>query len=321
MPEAGEHLRLAAFGFGVDRVTAEVSSALEAADVPSILVKGPAIATWLYRGDESRLYGDTDLLIRARDWKRAIATLEGLGFEDDLGPLAHPRMESRAGYPWSRAADEASVDLHCTLFGIGADPEAVWAAFSESTHGQTIGGVEVRMPSYPARLLHISLHAVQHGGETLPKAMIDLERALTQVPEATWKQALELAERLQAAETFAAGLQLTPEGRRLSTRIGADRDGSTAVSLRLEWAPLSEGFEELARTPGLGAKLALLVRELVPNPAFMRWWTPLARRGRLGLVASYPWRWLWLAYRVVPGYRAWRRAARRDSERIRGFDR
>ena len=306
---ASDALQLAALAFAVDRVSAEVILALRRAAVPSILIKGPAIVTWLYPDDGSRLYGDTDLLLRKADWAAAIAVLEGLGFEDDLGPLAHPRMESGAGYSWGRPADGSSVDLHQTLFGIGADPELVWEEFSAAAIPASIGGTEVLMPPYPARLLHVVLHAVQHGGEALPKTMLDLERALARASRPQWLEARALARRLRAEDGFAAGLRLTAAGRRLATEIGA-RGGSPAAGLRLEWKPLAEGFQELAETAGLRRKAALLLRELFPNPAFMRWWTPLARRGPIGLAAAYPWRLVWLAYRALPGYRAWRRATR-----------
>jgi hypothetical protein len=307
---APDSVRLAVLSLGVDRVTAEVTSALDAALVPSILLKGAAIATWLYAGGEPRLYGDTDLLLREEDWDRAMKVLAGLGFQDDLAPLAHPRMESGAGHPWSRPSDGAAVDLHRTLFGIGADPEAVWAAFSETAVREPIGGREVSMPSHPARLLHIALHAVQHGGDAHPKPMVDLERAIAKAPEETWMEALRLAERLEAGETFAVGLRLLPRGRELAGAIGAGRGGSTSATLRVEGVPLAEGFQELAAAPGTRERLALLARELFPNAAFMRWWSPLARRGPIGLAIAYAWRIVWLSYRAIPGYRAWRRAAR-----------
>lgn len=306
-----ETVRLAASGFGVDLVTAEVTAALGAAGIPCILVKGPAIATWLYPEDGSRLYGDTDLLLPQLGWGEAMRVLAGLGFEDDLGPLAHPRMESSAGYSWVRPADGAAVDLHLTLFGLGAPPERVWDAFRAGAVGAWVGGAEVTMPAVPARLLHVALHAVQHGGQPGAKPMLDLERALARVPEASWREAAELAARLEGEGAFAAGLQLTAAGRELAARIGAEAPAAAAASLRVEGVPLAEGFRELAAAAGWRRKLALLARELVPTPAFMRWWTPLARRGRRGLAAAYAWRLVWLGLRAAPGYRAWRRAARR----------
>ena len=312
-------VRLAASGFGVDLVTAEVTAALLAARVPSILLKGPALTTWLYRGDEARLYGDTDLLVRAADWERAIAILVELGFEDDRAPLAHPRMESGASHPWVRPRDGAAVDLHQTVFGVGAEPEQLWAALSAGAVPGLVGGEEVLMPSFPARLLHVSLHAVQHGGAVPSKPMLDLERALAGAPEETWREAAELAARLRAAGTFAAGLRLLPAGRELAAAIGcADAQGAEAT-LRVGGVPLAEGFRDLAEAPGLRARLEILGRELAPSPAFMRWWTPLARHGVPGLAAAYVWRWLWLASRALPGYRAWRRAVRQPGDAVMGL--
>jgi len=43
---------------------------------------------------------------------------------------------------------------------------------------------------------------------------------------------------------------------------------------------------------------------------FMRWWSPLARRGRLGLTVSFLWRPLWFLGHAGPAYLAWRRARR-----------
>src|SRR5262249_24096509 len=128
--------------------------------------------------------------------------------------------------------------------------------------------------------------------------------------EGAWRDALELARRLEATETFGAGLRLTPDGRDLAERIGAEAAGSDTANLRLEGVPLAEGFRELAETPRPPDKIALLAREASPTPAFTRWWTPIARRGRPGLLAAYAWRVVWLAYRAGPGYLAWRRARR-----------
>jgi hypothetical protein len=309
-----ETVRLAASGFAVDLVTAEVTGALGAEGIASVLVKGPAIATWLYPEDGSRLYGDTDLLLPEAEWERAVRVLARLGFEDDLGPLAHPRMESDAGYSWVRSGDGAAVDLHLTLFGLGAPPGRVWDAFREGAASARVGGAEVAMPAVPARLLHVALHAVQHGGAAGSKPMLDLERALARVPEASWRQAAELAIRLEGEGTFAAGLRLTARGRELAARIGAAAAAEPAASLRVEGVPLAEGIRELAEAEGARRKLALLSRELAPSPAFMRWWMPLARRGQRGLAAAYVWRLLWLGLHAGPGYLAWRRASRRAAE-------
>ena len=101
------------------------------------------------------------------------------------------------------------------------------------------------------------------------------------------------------------GLTLTDEGRALAGRLGiADRASSAALLRRTE---IADGLARLDAAPGAAAKARLLLRELLPSPAFLRWQTSLARRGRRGLLAAYAWRWAWLARRGPTAYRAFRR--------------
>ncbi len=297
--------------FRVDRVTAEVTRELAARSIETILLKGPSIATWLYSGsDRPRLYGDSDLLIRRRDWEPAQTAMRELGFHDALGPLAHPRMESGAGHPWKRQEDAAEVDLHYTLFGITVDADSAWSRLTVETDEQTVGGAVVRTLSRPARLVHVALHAVQHGAPGGHRPMIDLERALAVASGEDWAQAAEVADEVGATEAFVTGLELTPEGRALVGRLGIRTDSSVDAALRIQSVPMAEGFEELSRVRGWRAKLRLLAREALPSPAFMRWWHPLARRGPAGLALAYLWRFVWLVGHAIPGFIGWRRARR-----------
>src|SRR4051812_17555038 len=97
-------------GVRVDAVTVEVHRALDAAEIPHVLLKGPSIAGWLYGIDELRVYGDSDFLVAPRDWKRACAVLSGLGFATDVDRRSHPGLSSLTSYPWQRGDDD--VDLH-----------------------------------------------------------------------------------------------------------------------------------------------------------------------------------------------------------------
>jgi Uncharacterised nucleotidyltransferase len=297
----------AARSLALDRESAALAGQLEEAGIPTILLKGPAIATWLYHGRGVRTYGDTDLLVPPDRWELALATLRRLGFEDGLGSMAHPRMESISSHPWARG--DQSVDLHCTLWGLEAPPERVWELLSARTEPMNVGGRELRVLAPAPRAMHVALHAAQHGYDE-GKPVCDLELALEVLPEELWAEAAEVAAQLDALGGFATGLRLIPAGRALTERLGIEREASVGALLRVGHVPLSQGFEELATTPGLRAKLAVVRGELAPTPDFMRWWSPLARRGRLGLVAAYLWRPLYLALRAGPGLVAWRRARR-----------
>jgi putative nucleotidyltransferase-like protein len=290
-----------------DRLTAGLVRDLEGAGVPTIVLKGPAIANWLYPGRGVRTYGDSDLLVSPDNWGRAMEALQSLGFEDDLGSLAHPRMESLTSHPWKRPGHH--VDLHCTLWGIETTPERAWQVLSSHTTTMSVGGEEVRVLALGARTMHVALHAAQHGYDE-GKPISDLELAVEVLPEELWLEAAEVAAELDAVGNLATGLRLVPEGRELAERLGITPQGSVDALLRVAHVPLASGFEELATTRGVRGKLSIVRSELVPTPDFMRWWSPLARRGPAGLAASYLWRPLYLATRAVPGLLAWRRARR-----------
>jgi hypothetical protein len=293
--------------FAVDRTTAEISEAFAGAGVRSILLKGPAIAEWLYKGEALRAYADTDLLISSADWEKASSLLKGLGFEDGLEALGHPRMESFTSYPWKREQPAADVDLHTTLWGIEAPPERVWERLSRDTATLRVGGRDVEILGEGPRALHIALHVAQHGPAPR-KPTTDLQLALAKLPFEVWQAAAETAQQLDATDAFATALNYTPEGAALARRLGVDDRRSVDALLRQSQVPLAEGFQELSTTPGLRGKLSLIRRELVPTPEFMRWWSPLARRGKLGLAAAYVWRVLLTTWRVIPGFLAWRGA-------------
>jgi Uncharacterised nucleotidyltransferase len=297
----------AARSLALDRRSAELVAELEAAGVPAILLKGPAIAAWLYRGRGVRTYGDTDLLVPPDRWDLAMATLRRLGFDDGLGGMAHPRMESFTSHPLARGDED--VDLHCTIWGIEVPPERAWEVLSANTEPMNVGGRTLPVLAPAARAMHVALHAAQHGYDE-GKPVHDLELALEVLPDDLWAEAAAVAAELDALGGFATGLRLLPAGRSLAERLGVDREASVDALLRVAHVPLSQGFEELANTRGVRAKLAVVRGELAPTADFMRWWSPLARRGRLGLAAAYLWRPLYLALRAGPGLVAWRRARR-----------
>jgi Uncharacterised nucleotidyltransferase len=290
----------------IDRVTAEVHGALAQAGIPAIVLKGPAIGNWLYGPDEVRGYGDTDLLIPHREWQHAGEVLESLGFQNFLGTMAHPRMESYASDPWFREGED--VDLHSTIYGLRVPHEQVWGVLSAQTVPMAIGGADLPVLAEPARAMHVALHAAQHQDG---KAVYDLQKAVAQLPEGFWEQAADVAERLDGLPAFAAGLRLDPDGAAIVERLGLSRVRSTDTELRAGQVPLAESLNELLETRGAAAKLRLAWAELVPRQAFMRWWSPLARRGRLGMILAYVWRPLYILLRAPAAIRAvW--IARRD---------
>jgi Uncharacterised nucleotidyltransferase len=285
----------------LESAAVEVYDALAAAGVRSIVLKGPAVARWLYEDDPTRSYVDVDLLVSPASLRAAGSTLRRLRFRRAHGS-AHAEV-------WGRSSDGVVIDLHSSLVGV-APGLAAWDTLAEATERLDVGGGTLDVLTGPAKALHVVLHAAQHGIRD-ERTVADLERALTRVEEREWDEAAALARRLGAEGAFAAGLRLTPGGREQAARLGLPEAHSLETAVRAAGAPPGVlGLYRFAKTPGMRARARLLRDEVFPAPGFLRAVSPLARRGRLGLALAYAWRPLWLASRLWPAVRTWRRARR-----------
>lgn len=293
----------------VDAISLEMSQAFAAAGIPSILLKGPTLSTWLYDHPGERPYLDSDLLVPAAAIDEAEAILRRKGyFHPPLDDL--PADRPWHAHAWVRREYNRSLDLHRTLIGTAVSHAETWEVLSRHTCEFPLAGGTVTALDLPARAMHVALHASQDG-RRLGKPMVDLERAVARLPFDLWQGAAEAARSLEAVPAFAAGLRLVPEGAEVADRLGLPRTTSPEIALRSAAAPpTSLGFEWLARVPGFRGKVVLLVRKVVPPRAFMEAWSPRARRGPLHLAAAYLYRPLYLLAHAGPGLRAWWRARR-----------
>jgi Uncharacterised nucleotidyltransferase len=285
MPLTPEALQYAMWALAIDKYTGEAIAVLESEGIDVLLIKGPVIAAWLYPA-EVRRYNDGDLLVAPSSWDRAVALLEQMGFVDYLRPLGHPRMESQAGTGFRRGLE--SIDLHSTLAGLGAPAQDVWDALWPRARTLAVSGRSVHVPDRPAVLMHIALHAAHH---VEGRPLEDLERAIAAATDDEWRAAAALAAELGGLEAFASGMRLLADGAAIAVRLDLAEAGSVGYDLRVAQVPLAEALHELMAAP-VREKLRIIAREVFPNAAFMRWWMPMARRGRAGLIASYPRRWL-----------------------------
>jgi len=280
----------------IDAATAEVVGVLRDAEVPSILLKGPSIARWIYDGG-SRPYGDCDLLVRCSDLDASERTLRTLGFERG-GLYSIPGDWPRHAAVYRRG--DVMVDLHRTLFGVAADADRLWEVLAPHREQMRIAGANVDVLDPAGRAFVLALHSAKDGGRD-EKPLRDLERALEIVPLELWRAAAEIAAEVGAGEAFAAGLRRCPGGREVSAALGLSSHLSREIALRQQDpAALSVGVDWLLRSKGSRRKVALVARKVVPPPAFLREWSPLARRGRWGLALAYIWRPVWLVWRAPP---------------------
>jgi hypothetical protein len=278
------HARTAAVLLAIDALAVELAERLEAAGVGCILLKGPAVAQLLYR-DSLRTYEDCDVLVDPDRLPEAEATLRDMGFRPDETPPAAPTLARPVSRPWRRGWQ--SVDLHRSFWGLGAAPEVVWAALEADAVTGTLARGAVPMPSRPALLLLVALHAVHHG-RGAPQPVADLARALEQESPDSWGEAHLLARRLRGEHPFTAAFTMLPAGRGVARAAGIPLVRSIEAAVTAAGLPVSEGIERLTRTQGLSDRLHLARDELLPSAEFMRWRYPVARRGVAGLAVAYP---------------------------------
>lgn len=281
-----DHRLQTARSLGLDYVAAEVCAALGAAQIQVVLLKGPALATWLYDDGTVRPYGDVDLLVAPDDHPRAERVLSALGFVRIL-PGRSAREEVAYARGWTRGGTH--VDLHRALWGVGIEPARAWPMLLAGTESLAVGGGNVTVLGPPARALHVALHAAQHGPHH-PKPAQDLARALARLPFETWQLAAALAGRLGAAEAMAVGLRLESAGAGLASRLGLPVRAPLVVSVSAASVPRgTKALATLLGTPGLGARAAQVARLMVPSRAQVRATVPFARRTRAGMVVGYVW--------------------------------
>jgi hypothetical protein len=280
-----------------------------------LLLKGPAIARWLYSEPSERSYVDIDLLIDPDAFDLAERGLVELGFESMNAGLQAEPLASHHTVWARRGVNSATVELHRSLCLVLAPPSLVWARLCAGARLMRVADAAVPTPGPAASALIIGLHAAQHGAHAA-QPLRDLQLALERVDPQTWRAAAALARELGAGSAFALGLSLDSRGRELVERLGLSADGASRLTRLMAITPpaTAVGVERMIAASGARARAGLLWRELVPSPAFMRVWQPLARRGWWGLVAAYLWRPFWLAARLPRGIRTWLRVARTTSD-------
>ena len=298
----------------LDAVAVDCISALRGDGIRAILLKGPVTAAWLYSDHALRDYTDIDLLVSPDEFERAARTLERLGYRDtltDRRPNEAPpharefRLErSSLASGATRLPSGVWVDLHWSFQGIDAPAQEFWIVVAESAERMRISGTEVEIPNEPIRALLLALHAARSGA-AVGQPLVDLDRGLERLEGDTWRAAHALAIRLDAVPRFLAGLAMRPRGVELIERL--DLRGRIDMPSALFAAgipPVAGGLERLRTTTGVRRRLALVARELVPTRSFMRAWSPLARRGAIGLILAYAYRPFWLLVKLPAALRA-----------------
>jgi hypothetical protein len=294
-----------------DAVAAEVVPELERRGIRTLVLRGPAIARWLYREGE-RDYDDVDLLVEPGAIARAEETLRILGFHGRALVESFNHGRPRHAEMWVRSA-APPVDLHRTIVGAAASDREVWRSFWRHAEPITLQDAEIKSLDRTALLVVLTLHAAQHG---LEAATRDLRVAIERVSIETWEQASRLADELGAVPAFEAGLRMFGAGGEIADRLQIATQPTPEILLRTQAAPdLSLGLNWVADLPSARARACFIVSKVFPEPDSLRDVSAVARRGPMGLAIAYAQRIAWLTIRAPRAISATRRARRSASGR------
>ena len=169
-----EYLATAALGALKLENLREISRAMEQADLEIMPIKGMAYALMYGSGGPVRPMADIDILVRERDYGRAIKIMKGLGYEDKFySPVSHaPTHNERA-----MSRDGQLVEIH-RAFVVPGRIAVDYDGLFERSRPLVSEGVRCRVLSAEDGFLYHCFHAALHefavGGLRTMTELLDL---------------------------------------------------------------------------------------------------------------------------------------------------
>lgn len=152
--------RAAARSLAAAAETDRISAALAGAGIPSLTLKGAAVAVWLYGGPDRRMFVDVDVLVPPADVGAAIAVAGAAGY----GPPPRLHMVTPAQAPVARKrffAHDAALFHRDRMVKL----ELHWRAFNDPTFRALETALQglVRDPGRADRSAVLAAHVLVHG--------------------------------------------------------------------------------------------------------------------------------------------------------------
>ena len=168
-----------------------VQDLLDAAGIPFLIIKGPAVAALAYQRPRLRFYTDLDVVVPAGSFPAALAAFEASGAE-----VVDPNWPYHLEHVAGELRLSTGVDLHWHLlfFGELRQTTAIdMAAIFSRARAVPVSGTTVLTMDAADTLIHLCIHACLEGGSRLIW-LKDIERAVVNDPPA-WADVLERAQR------------------------------------------------------------------------------------------------------------------------------
>ncbi|MDX6638894.1 MAG: hypothetical protein QOJ01_2405 [Solirubrobacterales bacterium] len=228
------------------REAADAVEALSAAGIPTMILKGVALAKLHYRDDGVRPMGDVDLLVPFDRAPEAIGVLAEHGWRSSIDNLAHT-MDVRHGAPL-RDSGARQLDLHWNLLWQPSDDSELWR---RAVPLELFGAPTLAL-SPTDQLLHVLVHGTYWSNLAF-RWVPDAATVMASAP-IDWELFLAAARSHEVTWGLAAMLGY------LAARMGSEVPDATLDQLRATPIPryARRGQEARSRPSGL-------VRELRKN--------------------------------------------------------
>ena len=267
---------------------AEAITALQAAGIEPIVLKGGALASTVYASPGQRPMTDLDLLVRPGEMEPAGSVLSSLGYHLSGGlPARMVLFQQRfgGGLEWLREQDGqlTRLDLQHDLVGVdlcrhafAVEPGALWAA----ARPLDLDEVQALQLLAEDTLIHLCLHPALHHGYASPLiGYVDIDRLVTaEASDEFWGRLVARAGQVQARTAVYHALRCAQD--LLGTPVPADvlvalAPGALRQRLVAWLAPLDQGriWARTEKQPS-GLHQLLLYAALMERPRdvlYMLW--------------------------------------------------
>jgi hypothetical protein len=165
----GEVLHSTARVMLLDAHLRRIVRSLSQAEVPVIVLKGPALAATVYPRSDLRTYRDIDLTVREPDEAAVVGVLKELGFQEyaydaeeaRLAHAGHAHDEGAFHRVFLTADQEAQIELHLDPLQLGLRPTCEAERWDRSVPMPGLAGAS--MLSREDQVVQLSVHAHKHG--------------------------------------------------------------------------------------------------------------------------------------------------------------
>ena len=277
----------------------KIQAVLHQAEIPTVWLKGFALAHSIYPNPALRSMRDLDVLVPHAQRETALALVQALGYQ--LDSPAHSAA-TQAMWHHYHLRGEVAVELHYALIGLRSKilPASQLKWFWTQTRAIQHSAMEFIAFTPEAELLYLCAHAILQHGETefLLQRYLDLHLLIEKNPALDWQLILERAIELRWTYAVERALAITRAyfGTRLSenfladlqTRRRADEDAGTAL-LILPDATRLEATQSFMHGMNRAEKWKWFWGLLFPTPAYMRWRYKIRAEWQIPFFYFYRW--------------------------------